>query len=175
MKVSSKVLLFNKIFYFKVHLLFSNLRYQYTQSWNLSVELSHSYLNLPDKASRPTWRHWKTNPWISRHNIWNWCRLEKMEPNVLIRELGRALDFERENRRAETWEANKMIGHNLLKLIFKFSCHSWWKLLLSWVPHTAFCFHIECLNYRKMIKCLIFLTMGLLEILKIIRIYFSMF
>lgn len=39
--------------------------------------------------------------------------------------------------------------------------------------HTALLFPCICVNYHKVIKCLIFSTMGLLGILCIIRIYSS--
>lgn len=48
------------------------------------------------------------------------------------------------------------------------------KLLLCRVPHITLFFHTEGFNYHKMIKCLMLSTMGVLESLRIIRIYFSM-
>lgn len=48
------------------------------------------------------------------------------------------------------------------------------KGLLCRVPQITLCFHTEGFNYHKMIKCPMLSTMGLLESLRIIRIYSSM-
>lgn len=103
--------------------------------------------------------------------------IQKMEQKVLIRELRwstRFLERMLEELKLRGKQSNRsQLNGTYIQIQLSFIEYMG-KLLLCRVPHITFCFYTEGFNYHKMIKCLMLSTMGLLERLRIIRIYSSM-